>query len=361
MTVEWLTRAEDLASVETPWRELEDAVQTRTHVSTFDFLYPWYRHYAGDYGGQPLIGLAWRGRTLAGVAPLTVRQGTFGRVPITRVDFAPNDSIAGEFLIQDDEPRVAASLLGSLTRRTQFDLVSLNGFDPASGQLRALQDAAELHQLAPQQEGHAYARVDLRSGYAAYRAALPGDFRRKLAHRARKIDEAGGARLHGVLPGLKGDDAEDCLHRMIAITEASYKLEGRPLAPHHRAFLAELVHRLSAQGRLGLPILSIGGRDAAFILGVIERGCFYDVTLSYGETFAKLGPGTHLMQATLEHLASAGIRTLISHGAHDYKRVWSTEFVPQTRLLLFAPTLRAAAARFARFRLQPILRRAAAI
>ena len=339
---------------------MEDAVQARTHVSTFDFLCPWYRHYAGEYGGQPLVGLAWSGRTLAGIAPLTVRRGTLGRVPITRVDFAPNDSIAGEFLIRDDQPQMLAALLGSLTRRVRFDLISLNGFDPSSAQLQALREAAGLYGLAPALEEHAFARVDLRAGYDAYRAGLPGDFRRKLNHRARRI-EAAGARLDGVLPGLDGDDAEGSLRRMIAVTEASYKLEGRPLAPHHRAFLADLVHRLAARGRLGLPILSIGGRDAAFILGVIERGCFYDVTLSYDESFAKLGPGMHLMQVALAHLAQAGVQTLISHGAHEYKRPWSTAFVPQTRLLLFAPSVRAATARVARFRLQPILRRAAAV
>ena len=59
---------------------------------------------------------------------------------------------------------------------------------------------------------------------------------------------------------------------MIAINEASYKLEGRPLATHHREFLAEVTRRFAARNMLSLPILSIGGRDAAYILGVVERG-----------------------------------------------------------------------------------------
>ena len=108
---------------------------------------------------------------------------------------------------------------------------------------------------------------------------------------------------------------------------------------------------------LSLPILSIGGKDAAFILGVVERGCFYDITLAYDESFEKLSPGAFLMQKTLEDLAAAGVHTVVSHGAHEYKKHWATAFVPQKRAFIFAPRIRAAAARFIRFSMAPVWRR----
>jgi hypothetical protein len=140
----------------------------------------------------------------------------------------------------------------------------------------------------------------------------------------------------------------------VAITEASFKLGGARLADHHRAFLSEIVSRLSASRTLCLPILSIGGTDAAFILGMVERGVFYDITLAYAETFEKLSPGSFLMQHTLEALASCGIQMVVSHGAHEYKRHWATRFVPQKRIFVFRPGLRTAAARFIRFSLLPL-------
>ena len=112
---------------------------------------------------------------------------------------------------------------------------------------------------------------------------------------------------------------------------------------------------------LSLPILSIGGRDAAYIIGVIERGCFYDVTLAYDESFASLGPGIHLMQQTLKRLAASGVHTVVSHGAHDYKRHWATRFVPQKRIFLFSSRPLAIAARLVRFGLQPMWQRVSAV
>jgi len=355
--VDWIRDPAALESIEGPWRALESRVQQRTHASTFDFLATWYRHYAGEYGGTPLIGLAWRGPDLVGVAPLTIRRGRVGRIPVTRIDFAPNDSIAGEFLVEDDQPDVVAALIDSLVHtRTKFDVICLNGFDPASHQLPALRNAAARNRLAVEMEDHACAVVDLRDGYETYRAGLSSHYRRNLNQKGRKI-AAAGFTVQGVQQTQGLETLEACIPRMIRINEASYKLQGQPLADSHCGFLAEVVQRFGARGMLSLPILSIGGKDAAFILGVVERGCFYDITLAYDESFANLSPGALLMQQVLQHLAGAGVHTVVSHGAHEYKRHWSTALVPQKRIFLFAPGLRGAATRFVRFGLQPLWRR----
>ena len=186
---------------------------------------------------------------------------------------------------------------------------------------------------------------------------MSGPYRRNLNQKARKI-EAAGARVDGVHLTTDAVRIEHAIERLIAINEASYKLNGQRLADNHRAFLADVVRRLNRHGTLSLPMLSIGGRDAAFMLGVIERGCFYDITLAYDESFAKLSPGAFLTQTVLDMLADEGVHTMVSHGAHEYKKHWATRFVPQQRVFLFAPNVRASATRFVRFRLHPLWQRA---
>lgn len=354
--VEWISNLSALDAVERPWRALERVSSHRTHLSAFDFIVPWYRHYAGEYGGAPLVGLAWQGAELAGVAPLTIRRGRVGGIPVRRVEFAPNDSVAGEFLVPDGQPHVVTALLDALVRHVTFDVICLNGLDPASDQLLTLRAAAPRHHLAVHAEEHAYAMVDLRDGYEAYRSRLSGNTRRKIAQKTRRIEEI-GARIEGVLFSDGVERLDDAIDRLIAITEASYKLQGSRLADAHRGFLADVVRRFGAREMLCLPILSIGGKDAAFVLGVVERGCFYDVSLAYDERFEKLGPGVYLMQEMLRRLAAAGVHTVISHGAHEYKKHWATAFVPQKRIFLFPPRPRAAATRLVRFALQPLWRR----
>lgn len=354
--VEWLTDPDQLEGIADEWRALEAAVGHRTHLPIFDFLATWYRHYSGDYGGSPLVGVARRHGRLVGVAPFTVRRGTVGRIPVTRVELAPSDVPAGELLVEDDHPEIVSALLDALVRTARFDVLCFDGFDPASQQLLALRHAAARHRMAVETDDHAYALVDLRAGYQSYLAGLSGHYRRNLNQKARKIT-ALGARVEGIHATGADDAIDEAVARMIAINEASYKLQGQRLADNHREFLREVVTRLGRRGMLSLPILSIGGRDAAFVLGVLERGCFYDITLAYDESFAKLSPGAYLMQETLQHLAAAGVHTVVSHGAHEYKKHWATRFVPQTRLFLFAPNLRASATRLIRFQLQPLWQR----
>lgn len=360
LTIDWLRHPEQLEPIAGQWKELEAAVCHRTHLSTFDFLAPWYRHYSGAYGGAPLIGLAWRGTRLVGVAPFAICPGSIGRIPVTRIEFAPSDVPAGEFLVEDDHPETVAALVDSLADNAKFDVISLDGFDPGSGQLEALQNVAAKRRLAMEMTDHAFAVADLRNGYEKYRTCLSGHYRRNLNQKARKIAAAGGATVGGVHVtegSLKDDAMEECVARIITITEASYKMNGQRLGDDHRGFILDVVKRFGARGMLWLPILSIGGRDAAFILGVVERGRFFDITLAYDESFAKVSPGAFLMQRTLEHLAGVGVHTVISHGAHEYKKHWATEFVAQKRVFLFAPSLRGAATRFIRFSLAPLWQR----
>jgi CelD/BcsL family acetyltransferase involved in cellulose biosynthesis len=360
LTIEWRRDVSALDSIAEEWRALENAVRTRTHLSTYDFLGTWYRHYAGDYGGLPLIGLARRSGRLVGLAPLTERRGSVGRIPVRRVEFAPSDVPAGEFLVEEGCPEIITAFLESLSNSTKFDLICLDGVDPASDQLQTLTNAARARRMAVRTDDHAFAMVDLRRGYDAYWKGLSGHYRRNLNQKARKITAEGFA-VEGVIAGEPASNLENLIHRLIVINEASYKLEGRPLAKIHRDFLADVVRQLAARGTLSLPILTIGGHDAAFILGVVERQCFYDITLAYDEAFARVSPGAFLMQRMLEALAAVGVHTVVSHGAHDYKKHWATTFVPQKRLFLFAPSARASATRFVRFGLEPLWRRLGAL
>jgi CelD/BcsL family acetyltransferase involved in cellulose biosynthesis len=356
VTVEWLTCPAEIGSVSAEWSDLEASVRQRTHLSASDFLIPWYQHYAGDYGGTPLVGLARDRGRLVGVAPLTITRGRIGGVPVRRVEFAPSDVPAGEFLVDDDHPETVAALLDSLVRSAKFDVISLDGFEPESPKLQALTRFASSNGLPMELCEHAFAIADLSDGYQTYRARLSGHYRRNLNHKAHKI-EAAGPIIDGVQFSRGVEAMDNAIERMITITEASYKLQGARLADSHRGFLADVVKRFGRRGLLSLTILSIRGEDAAFLMGVVERGCFFDITLAYAEPFEKLSPGAYLMHKTMEALSGSGVHTVVSHGAHEYKRHWATAFVPQKRVFLFASGPRGVAARLSRFTLAPVWRR----
>lgn len=356
LTIQWIRDASALEPLAHAWRELEATVRTRTVLSTFDYNVTWYRHYAGSSGGDALVGVARRGSTVVGVAPFVVRTRRIGRVPLTCVEFVPHEAYAGEFLVEDDSPETIAAFVESLATQVRFDVLCLNDVDLTTERFAPLRRTATQHRLGVEVADHPNAMVDLRAGYDSYLASRSAHFRQAVRRHARRIEDVGPSRIDGVVLTRGVDGLDGAVERMIAVTEASHKLNGARLADIHRAFLSELAQRFGPRGMLALPILRIGDGDAAFVYGLVERGCFYDITLSYDERFAHLRPGTHLIQELLKELAPAGVRTVVSHGAHEYKQHWATAFTPSPRVFLFSRGVRAIATRLLRFRLRALWR-----
>jgi len=352
--VDWHDRLEDIEALEPAWRSLENRVTARTIYAGPDFVVPWYRNFCTS-GWTPLLGAVCAADRLVGVAPLVAWKGSLGKVPLRRVDFAGHQWDAGELLVDDQAPDVAPALLESLARQKAFDALSLSGFNPESVVLRGLRGAATRLGLPAITKDYAYATVDLGGGYEAYCRSMTNNFRRNLRRHRSKVESGGAPGLDRFLPGQGTSALPEFLERVFRIKERSWKKDGPP-APRHRHFLTESIRRFAERGMADIGILTIGREDAAFIVGVIERGIYYDFNISYDSRFETLSPGTYLMQEMLRALPDEGVHTVVSHGDHEYKRRWATRFVPQARVFLFASNLRSVLARTARFTLPTVWR-----
>jgi CelD/BcsL family acetyltransferase involved in cellulose biosynthesis len=204
---------------------------------------------------------------------------------------------------------------------------------------------------------HPNATVDLRGGYDAYCRSMSRNFRRTVKRQAQRVTSAGKPTVGGVRLDSGKDSVDSCIDRLFAVMEGSYKLKGQRMPDCHRNHLAELARHFAARNSLHLSILSIDNKDAAAVMGLVERGTYYDFTLAYSEQFAPLSPGAYLMQEVLSDLSERGVHTVVSHGAHDYKLRWSTAFVPSTRVFLFARKNFALVSRFVRFTMAPLWRK----
>jgi len=354
VTVEWLTRIADMRAITNEWKAFESTVKDRTVFPTFDLLDAWFGNYAGHYGGKPLVGVARRGSTMVGVAPLVVRRGCLGKIPLTRVQFATHDAYSGEFLVEDDHPETITTFIDSLAGLGKFDLMCFNGIEPGTHGFVAVEESAKRHRLAIETTNHPNAIVDLSQGYERYSQSMSRNFRRTVKRQAQRVMDAGTPAVEGVQLTSGIESLESTIARLFTVNEASYKLNGERLADHHRGYLRDLARNFAQRRMLHLSILSISGKDAAAVMGLVERGCYYDVTLCYDERFEALSPGAYLMQRVLEDLAARGAHTVVSHGAHEYKRRWSTAFVPGTRVFLFSRSASALLSRFIRFRMSAV-------
>src|SRR2546422_2162875 len=229
ITVKWITRVADIEALANEWTAFESTVQDRTVFSTFGFLNAWYGNYAGDYGGEPLIGIARRGGRMVGMAPLVIRRGCLGKIPLTRVQFAMHDAYSGEFLVEDNHPETITTMLESLADSVKFDVASFNGIEPGTSRFRALEEAATGRRMAIEQTNHPNAIVDLKNGYEGYCLEMSRNFRRTLKRQAQRVTEAGKPTEDGGPLTSGVGHLESCNDRLVECREPSYKQKRRSL------------------------------------------------------------------------------------------------------------------------------------
>ena len=347
--IEWLESPDQIAALEEEWRELEARVVSRMAFGSFDYLYPWYRHTPREQGA-PLVGVARRNGRVVGIAPLALRHATLGRVPLHRVDSAGHDGDVGEVLFTPDEGAAFESLLESIFERGGIDAAILTGVTPGSWLAQAIRSVSSRGGRSLGEIDYRYATIDLRRGYDAYVQGLNSKKRGNLRRRQKRAEGLGGVTLDRINRPVDPATLSRYLERTFRLYERSWKAaDGVAIQDYHRLFYADVAERFNARSMLDLSILQVGGRDAAFILGLRERDTFYDVTITYDEEFAPVSPGILLIQEVARRCATERVGLIVSHGDREYKRAWASEWVPQTRSVVFAPGLKPALARFSRF------------
>lgn len=359
LRIEWLNDISDIELLESKWVELERSVNHRTVHSSFDWVLPWYKHLSVNEEkqfGKPLLGTAWKDDKLYGIAPLVIRNTKFAKIPVHEIDMVGYNCEAGELLVPDDMPELVGDFLASIIKTVNFDIIQLNNFSKNSDQFYALKKVTEAFKLNIELEDYFYALVNLESGYESYYKSRSSRYRRNLRNQERKLSNEGGWKLEKFTELDHEAELQSALSRMVSIYNSSWKaINGKTLPDTYQKFYEEISYRFAARGMLDLSLLTVDSKDVAFFLALVDDGVLYDVFISYKNSFKSIRPGEFLMLQLLKNIPNHNIHTVVSHGAHDYKRVWASDFVPLTRVYIFSNGLKSNLARIISYKLKPII------
>ena len=359
LRIEWLNDIVDIELLENKWVELERSVNKRTVHSSFDWVFPWYKHLSVKEEksfGKPLLGTAWKGDKLCGVAPLVIRNTKIAKIPMREIDMVGYNCEAGEFLIPDDMPELVGDFIESIIEAVNFDIIQLNSFSRNSDQFYALSKVTDEFKLNIEFEDYFYALVNLESGYESYYKSRSSRYRRNLRNQEKKLSNEGGWKLEKFTELEHEAELQSALSRMVSIYNSSWKaIDGKSLPDTYQKFYEDISYRFAAKGMLDLSLLTVDSKDVAFFLALVDDGVLYDVFISYKNSFKSIRPGEFLMLQLLKNTPNHNIHTVVSHGAHDYKRVWASDFVPLTRVCIFSNGLKSNLARIISYKLKPMI------
>jgi CelD/BcsL family acetyltransferase involved in cellulose biosynthesis len=314
LSVEELTRPEDLESLRAEWIDLYRRSSRATPFQTAEWIIAWCRHFG--CGSIFSLTVRHRGRLVA-VAPWLVYEHAARR----RVAFlAGGVSDYHDVLVEaGSEEAASLALLSHLDRRSA-------AWDECSFERLGRRSVLREAQLPPDwvddpSEGDPCPELEIPDPAVPLSLAVPPRQLARLRKYRRRVERTG--RL--LLERAEGDQRIVALEELLQMNAARWS--SHPSAPPSLAahtFHREVVSRLGAEGcRAELHRLTLDGRTMAILYGLVSGRTFYCYMQGFDPALADMSPGALLVGAVLEHAHRSGMNVVdFLRGTEPYKLAW---------------------------------------
>lgn len=286
-----------------------------------------------DAGGEP-----------AGFAALR-EEPTRGALALRRLTLAADGTQESDYLDlvarRGHEPAVVAALLDALAAVRRGEALLLTCVPDDSACLAALRAELERRGLPRREVPVPCLAAPLPDEFETYLAGLKPRMRSKVRSALRRTAER-GARLAWC---DRADELEGHLEGLFDLHTARWSEAGETgsfSGERRRDFYRRLMPALLAEGRLRFARLELDGRAAAYQLGALAGGSYYQIQEGYRPELAELRVATALRAGAIRELIVEGVtRYDFMAGDSRHKRDWGGELRPCTSVACALPGLRA--------------------
>jgi len=281
---------DELAGFETRWNDLVGRCPTATPMSSFPWLYSYFRHFAKAPTTWVCL-FALRGDTLVGVLPL-IRSGTSSAGTI-RLPHNPHAISVDAVLAPDAATEAFHALLE--VARNQGDRTTAILFS------RVRHDSPTLSLPTPMlfrscQLAEEGAYLPVPEDFDEYRASLSRNFRNNLNKAANKLKRLPNVET-SILAGSEADP--ELLPRFASVEAASWKGEietAIQCSPLLLDFYRDLTLQLHRTGWLEWQFLETDGHPIAANLCIRLRRSLFVWKLGYDAEYSRCSPGSLLLE-----------------------------------------------------------------
>jgi CelD/BcsL family acetyltransferase involved in cellulose biosynthesis len=345
---------EELTSLASEWRQLDEAASARSPFLTWEWLSAWWSQCRG--AAEPAVVAAYDGAALVGAVPLVRRRRQYYRVPVIELSFMGDPASDRQFFLDRTPDGSATDAIWHflLTNPLRVHLLRLEQVPEDSLTARR---AAGLSHGPNVEVASRLPYIAIAADWPTYEKGLSRKFRSEMRTRPKVFEAAGPWRLEHV----RGPAAAQWITRLAEVEVASHKMDGG------RAFLATDAHRAllttfaaaSVPGRVEcvVSLLIVNEKVEAYLYGFISDGKYHAYNMAFLPTLAKGSPGKYLMHETIRFAFEAGLREFdFLRGESYMKDKWDPALRANVRIVHFYPGLRGPLLRWLVFRLRPAIK-----
>ncbi len=331
-----LTTPEQIAALAPTWEQLR-----QRHPQASIEHSPNWLGLATEPTAKPLAVALYRGDELVGVASFVVKPWrwhcllgykTVAKFPVTLAD------LCGDTLLAPDDLAAHEVLLNAAADAVDFDLILMEGLPENSPLWRAVFESPVVRRRfwAYRPAGSSQRRIIRLSGtFQDYLQQFNPKTRGNIRRCVKKIEQActGQMRVERI---TTRDQLPKFLKSVEEISAKSWQGTRLGWVVRNRAAENERFGKMADQGWLRSYLLSNGEQPIAFVLSWQDIGVFYYDQIGYDPAWAKLTPGTVLLQRLLEDLFTHNPPQYLDfrYGDGTYKRIFSNHDFPEANVYL---------------------------
>ncbi len=342
LVVEKIEDADRFRALRAEWDELLISSSSDCIFLTWEWLYTWWRHLAGDRKLH-LILVRNDGRLIA-LAPLALRSRRWKRLlPFQALEFLGVGSVGSDYLdviIRRGEERQALTALAGCLAESKlmvdFSQTAASG-SHAVALMQELRDQGwDAHRtptdLCP------YINLEGQT-WESYLAGLGSSHRYNLRRRTKNLDKEWRVSFERVVSDELCDEG---IRSLVQLHGMRWQSRGEPGVlgdPSIIAFHHELSRLALRRGWLRLYLLRLDGRIAVAWYGFHYRGVTSFYQTGFDPAFYKHSVGLVMMGMAIRSAIEEGSRVYdFLRGDETYKSLWSCRERELLRLELFPPS-----------------------
>lgn len=372
MAITVIESPERFEALRPEWEALMNRSPTAHLFNTHDWLFAWWRAFAKPEDRLRIYGVRREG-VLVAVAPLMLaapaKPAQNGAPPALASLAAAGEPrrLTGLFnhytgrsdlLFDPAHPGALAELLAGIRAERQLwdvlELPQVPEDSPVFEQLGA-GGAAGLSVYGVRNIASPFLELGAWAGYEGwYAARFSSRKRQQDRRRLRQAEKLGGFRLRVLTAPA---EVEAALEQGLDVEDSSWKGESESSikrTPGAADFIRAVVARFARREQVAYVSLELEGRQAAFLLGFVFRGCFYFHKTGYDPAHSAVSPGRIVLLRSLEEAFARGLARYDFLGApDDYKLQCAPTVRPHATLFLYHEGFRSRWARTVKRRVVP--------
>lgn len=182
--------------------------------------------------------------------------------------------------------------------------------------------------------------IELVGDMSTFESSLPGQFRKRLRRRTRRLEEQGAVTVSF---DVGNERLDELLAEGFAIESSGWKAElGTAIVsdPKLERFYRHVAQWAADRGWLRIGMLRLDGTAVAFNLYVVFGGTLSSLKGGFDTAYRPFAPGAILTRASIEFAYESGLRRYDFLGDADpYKLDWARDVAERVRIQAFARTV----------------------